>query len=132
MDLDFLRACQERAGQGRGRGQQADGPYNFFSVKCKADCPAANATPPFPWDPDPALELRFREDDSFKSQIVRETPLTDAAKNMNKIFTACFAEQCLEELHAAQHAMAQRISTHCTELHSQQCTGSQNRLHQAA
>jgi hypothetical protein len=30
--------------------------------------------------------LKFRKDDSFKSQIVRETPLTNAAKNMNKIF----------------------------------------------
>jgi len=63
-----------------------DGPYNFFSVKCKADCPAENATPPRPWDPDPALKLSFRKDDSYKSQIVRETPLTDAAKNMNTIF----------------------------------------------
>jgi hypothetical protein len=62
------------------------GPYNFFSVNCKADCPVENATPAFPWDPDPALELRFRKDDSFKSQIVRETPLTDAARNMNAVF----------------------------------------------
>lgn len=60
--------------------------YNFFSVKCKVDCPIENATPPFPWDPDPALELSFRKDNSFKSQIVRETPLTDAAKNMNAVF----------------------------------------------
>jgi hypothetical protein len=63
-----------------------DGPYNFFSINCKDDCPAANATPPRPWDPDPVLGLRFRADDSFKSQIVRETPLTHAAKNMNTIF----------------------------------------------
>ena len=63
-----------------------NGPYNFFSVKCKGDCPVENATPPFPWDPDPALALRFRTDDSFKSQIVRETPLTDAARNMNAVF----------------------------------------------
>jgi hypothetical protein len=63
-----------------------DGPYSFFSISCKDDCPPQNATPPRPWDPDPALELSFRKDDSFKSQIVRETPLTDAAKNMNKIF----------------------------------------------
>jgi hypothetical protein len=62
-----------------------NGPYNFFSISCK-DCPAANATPPRPWDPDPALQLKFRKDDSFKSQIVRETPLTDAAKHMNAIF----------------------------------------------
>jgi len=61
------------------------GPYNFFSVSCKGDC-AENATPPTPWDPDPTLGLRFRSDNSFKSQIVRETPLTNAAKNMNTIF----------------------------------------------
>lgn len=61
------------------------GPYNFFNVNCKGDC-TENATPPTPWDPDPALELRFRSNDSFKSQIVRETPLTNAAKNMNTIF----------------------------------------------
>jgi hypothetical protein len=61
------------------------GPYNFFSVSCKGDCPE-NATPPTPWEPDPALGLRFRKDDSFKSQIVRETLLTDATKNMNAIF----------------------------------------------
>jgi hypothetical protein len=61
-------------------------PYNFFSVDCGDHCPVVNATPPRPWDPDPKLQLRFRSDDSFKSQIVRETPLTDAAKNMNKIF----------------------------------------------
>ena len=60
------------------------GPYNFFNVNC-SDC-TENATPPTPWDPDPALELRFRSNDSFKSQIVRETPLTNAAKNMNTIF----------------------------------------------
>jgi hypothetical protein len=61
------------------------GPYNFFSVSCKGNC-TENATPPTPWDPDPTLELKFRKDDSFKSQIVRETPVTPAAKNMNTIF----------------------------------------------
>jgi hypothetical protein len=60
------------------------GPYNFYNPTCKT-CDV-NATPPTPWDPDPALELRFRRDDSFKSQIVRETPLTPATKNMNAIF----------------------------------------------
>ena len=63
-----------------------DGPYSFFSISCKGDCSSENATPPRPWDPDPALELRFRKDNSFKSQIVRETPLGHATKNMNKIF----------------------------------------------
>jgi hypothetical protein len=62
-----------------------DGPYSFFKIDCKGDC-SANATPPRPWDPDPALQLKFRKDGSFRSQIVRETPLTDAAKNMNRIF----------------------------------------------
>jgi len=62
-----------------------NGPYNFYSVNCKGVC-SENATPPTPWDPDPALELKFRHDDSFKSQIVREIPLTPAAKNMNTIF----------------------------------------------
>ena len=62
-----------------------NGPYNFYSVNCKGAC-TENATPPTPWDPDPALDLKFRRDDSFKSQIVRETPLTPAAQNMNAIF----------------------------------------------
>jgi hypothetical protein len=62
-----------------------NGPYNFYSVNCKGVC-TENATPPKPWDPDQALELKFRRDDSFKSQIVRETQLTPAAKNMNAIF----------------------------------------------
>ena len=67
-----------------------NGPYNFYSVNCKGAC-IENATPPTPWDPDPALELKFRRDDSFKSQIVRETPLTNAAKNMNAIFQSMLA-----------------------------------------
>jgi hypothetical protein len=63
-----------------------DGPYSFFNVNCKDDCPEANATPPRQaWEPDPALKLKFK-DAKFRSQIVRETPLTDAAKNMNTIF----------------------------------------------
>jgi hypothetical protein len=68
------------------RTRSFNGPYNFFSVSCKGNCPIENTTPPFPWDPDPALELKFRKDDSYKSQIVRETPLTQAANNMNTIF----------------------------------------------
>ncbi len=63
-----------------------DGKFNFFDVGCKDNCPAENTTPPRPWDPDPTLQLKFRKDNSFKSQIVRETPLTDAARNMNTIF----------------------------------------------
>ena len=61
------------------------GPYHFFSVNCKDDCAAENATPPRNfWQPDFALKLAFG--DTFRSQIVRETPLTDAAKHMNDIF----------------------------------------------
>jgi len=70
-----------------------DGPYSFFNVGCKT-C-AVNATPPRPWNPDPnppkQRELKFRSDDSFKSQIVRETPVTPAAKNMNAIFQSMLA-----------------------------------------
>jgi hypothetical protein len=66
-----------------------NGPYNFYSVNCKGAC-TENATPPTPWDPDPALNLRFH-DDTFKSQIVRETPVTPAAKNMNAIFQSMLA-----------------------------------------
>jgi hypothetical protein len=61
------------------------GPYHFFSTSCRDDCPAENATPPRQfWQPDLALKLEF--EDTFRSQIVRETPLTDAAKHMNDIF----------------------------------------------
>jgi hypothetical protein len=69
-------------------------PYNFYSVDCKGAC-TENATPRTPWDPDPnplpKRELKFRPDDSFKSQIVRETPVTPAAKNMNAIFQSMLA-----------------------------------------
>ncbi|WP_456666417.1 hypothetical protein [Bradyrhizobium sp. USDA 3240] len=94
--------------------------YNFFSVKCKTDCPIENATPPFPWDPDPALELRFRKDDSFKSQIVRETPLTDAAKNMNAAFHSVLPTNSVWQnymLLSTQWPSA--FAIHCTGLRSQ-------------
>lgn len=67
-----------------------DDTFNFYKVNCVGAC-TVNATPPKPWDPDPALELRFRRDDSFKSQIVRVTPLTPAANNMNVIFQSMLA-----------------------------------------
>jgi hypothetical protein len=71
-----------------------NGPYNFYSVNCKGAC-TENATPPTPWNPDPNpppnRELKFRPDDSFKSQIVRETSVTPAAKNMNAIFQSMLA-----------------------------------------
>jgi len=64
--------------------QKFNGPYNFYDENCKS-C-VVNATPPTPWAPDPDLDLSFRRGDTFKSQIVRETVQTDAAKNMNTIF----------------------------------------------
>jgi hypothetical protein len=94
-----------------------NGPYSFFSVSCKNDCPAANATPPRPWDPDPALQLRFRKDDSFKSQIVRETPLTNAAKNMNKIFHSMLQGSVWENYILLSTQWPSAFS--CTSLHSQ-------------
>jgi hypothetical protein len=94
-----------------------DGPYNFFSISCKNDCPAPNATPPRPWDPDPALELRFRKDDSFKSQIVREIPLTNAAKNVNKIFHSMLQGTVWENYVLLSTQWPSAFS--CTSLHSQ-------------
>ena len=96
------------------------GSYNFFSVKCKPDCPAENATPPFPWDPDPALELRFRKDDSFKSQIVRETPLTDAARNMNAVFHSMLpANSVWQNYMLLSTQWPSAFAIHCTSLRSQ-------------
>jgi len=94
-----------------------DDPYNFFSVSCKDDCPAPNATPPRPWDPDPGLQLRFRKDDSFKSQIVRETPLTHAAKNMNKIFQSMLQGTVWENYMLISTQWPSAFA--CTSLHSQ-------------
>jgi hypothetical protein len=93
------------------------GPYNFFNGNCKDDCPEVNATPPRQfWQPDPALKLKFK-DAKFKSQIVRETPQTHAAKNMNKIFQSM--------LHGTVWENYMLISTQwpslfegCTSLHS--------------
>ena len=95
------------------------GSYNFFSVKCKPDCPAENATPPFPWDPDPALELRFRKDDSFKSQIVRETPVTDAARNMNAVFHSMLPANSVWQNYMLLSTQWPSAFAHCTSLRSQ-------------
>jgi hypothetical protein len=96
-----------------------DGRYNFFSVNCKGDCPAENATPPRPWDPDPTLKLKFRKDDSFKSQIVRETPLTDAAKNMNRIFQSMLPEASVWRNYMLISTQWPTVVAACTSLHSQ-------------
>jgi hypothetical protein len=97
--------------------KKLEGPYNFFSVDCGDHCPVVNATPPRPWDPVPALELRFRSDDTFKSQIVRETPLTNAAKNMNKIFQSMLQNSVWKNymLISTQWPSA----SDCTKLHAQ-------------
>jgi hypothetical protein len=94
-----------------------NGPYNFFSISCKDGCPARNATPPRPWDPKPALELKFRKDDSFRSQIVRETPLTDAAKNMNKIFQSMLQNSVWKNYMLISTQWPSAVA--CTSLHSQ-------------
>jgi hypothetical protein len=94
-----------------------DGPYNFFNISCEGNCPIPNATPPRPWDPDPALQLKFRKDGSFKSQIVRETPLTDAAKNMNKIFHSMLQGTVWEHYMLISTQWPSAFS--CTSLHSQ-------------
>ena len=94
-----------------------DGPYNFFSVDCKERCRLVNATPPRPWDPDPALELKFRSDDSFKSQIVRETPLTNAAKNMNKIFQTMLQNSVWKNYMLISTQWPSAFA--CTSLHAQ-------------
>jgi hypothetical protein len=94
-----------------------DGPYNFFSVNCQGECPVQNATPPRPWDPDPVLQLRFRKDDSFKSQIVRETPLTNAAKNMNKIFQSMLQNTVWKNYMLISTQWPSEFA--CTQLHSE-------------
>jgi hypothetical protein len=94
-----------------------DGPYNFFSVHCKNNCPAENATPPRPWDPEPRLKLKFRHDDSYKSQIVREIPLTDATKNMNKIFQSMLQNSVWKNYMLISTQWPSAFS--CTSLHSQ-------------
>jgi hypothetical protein len=96
-----------------------DGPYNFFSVNCRADCPEVNATPPQQfWQPDPVLRLKFR-DVKFKSQIVRETPLTDAAKNMNKIFHSMLPEGSVWKNYILITTQWPSAFVGCTSLHSQ-------------
>lgn len=58
--------------------------YNFYNPACKpADCPV-NATPPRPWDPDPARNLKFHQ--PYSSQISRVIPLTQETKDMNTQF----------------------------------------------
>lgn len=93
-----------------------DGPYNFYRVDCKDNCPDQNATPPRPWDPDPALKLSFRKDNSFKSQIVRDTPLTPATKNMNTIFQSMLQNSVWKNYMLINTQWPSTFA--CTSLHS--------------
>jgi hypothetical protein len=94
-----------------------DGRYNFYDVNCKTGCPMVNATPPRPWTPVPALHLQFRKDDTFKSQIVRETPLTNAAKNMNTIFHSMLKGTVWDNYMLLSTQWPSAFG--CTSLHSQ-------------
>ena len=62
-------------------------------------------------------ELKFRRDDSFKSQIVRETPLTNAAKNMNTIFQSMLANSVWKNYMLISTQWPSTFD--CTKLHSQ-------------
>lgn len=91
-----------------------NGRYNFYNADCKA-C-EVNATPPRPWDPDPDLGLRFRSDDSFKSQIVRKIPLTNGSRNMNRIFQAMLSNTVWKNYMLVSTQWPSAFS--CTQLHS--------------
>jgi hypothetical protein len=58
--------------------------FSFFDHSCSADTCKPNQTPPWPWEPDPARDLKFHG--SFNSQITRVTPLTDATVEINTAF----------------------------------------------
>jgi len=95
-----------------------EGPYSFFKINCKLDDCPVNATPPRQfWQPDLALKLKFK-DPTFKSQIVRETPLTDAGKNMNKIFQSMLHGTVWEN-YMLVNTQWPSLFTGCTSLHSQ-------------
>ena len=74
----------------------------------------------------------FRKDNSFKSQIVRETPLTDAAKNMNAIFHSMLpANSVWQNYMLLSTQWPSAFAIHCTALRSQERAGSQDRFRQA-
>ena len=67
-----------------------------------------------------AASCSFRKDDSFKSQIVRETPLTDAAKNMNAIFHSMLpANSVWQNYMLLSTQWPSAFAIHCTGLQSQ-------------
>jgi hypothetical protein len=96
-----------------------NGPYNFYDEKCSG-C-SVNATPPKPWNPDPNQnDLMFRPNDlskkdSFRSQIVRETVQTDAAKHMNAIFQSMLKGTVWENYMLISTQWPSNFS--CTQLH---------------
>jgi hypothetical protein len=93
-----------------------DGPYSFFNVNCKDDCPAANETPPREfWQPKYALRLSF-EDSKFRSQIVRDTPLGHATANMNKIFQSMLQDSVWKNYMLVNTQWPSAFG--CTRLHS--------------
>jgi hypothetical protein len=58
--------------------------WTFYKVCTPPACPQINQPPPRPWHPVEALGLKFNG--TFRSQIVRTTPLTEDTKNMNRQF----------------------------------------------
>jgi hypothetical protein len=102
------------------KAKKLNGPYNFYDEKCKG-C-TVNATPPTPWTPDPNQDdLMFRPNDlskkgSFRSQIVRETVQTDAAKNMNAIFQSMLANTVWKNYMLISTQWPSNFD--CTKLHS--------------
>jgi hypothetical protein len=58
--------------------------YSFYDRSCNASKCPVNETPPRPWDPDPASQLKFHG--TFNSQIARVTPLTPETVSMNEAF----------------------------------------------
>ena len=93
-----------------------DGPYNFFNANCRDDCPV-NETPPRQfWQPDYALKLNFK-DSRFKSQIVRETPLTHATSNMNTLFQSMLQDSVWKN-YMLVNTQWPSLFDGCTALHS--------------
>ena len=93
-----------------------DGPYNFFNANCGDDC-LVNDTPPRQfWQPDYALKLKFK-DPRFKSQIVRETPLTHATRNMNTLFQSMLQDSVWKN-YMLVNTQWPSLFVGCTALHS--------------
>ena len=103
-----------------------DGPYNFYSVDCGDRCPVVNSTPPRPWDPDPTLELKFRTRQLVQESDCSRNAVDQRGQEYEQDFPEHAAEQRLEKLHAAQHAVAKRIWLHTAARAKSGCAGAQN------